>query len=419
MKKFLIQLLICLGIVSFCYADWNSSTDPQDGVETVSSYMTKIRNNFLSIDGTSGTAPTTVVANSAVKVAPLGVSLTGSNGTVTFLGLGDGFDENLVLDFNTTTNIIGISSGTSVSTVDFGTIDLGTDALDVSDGNITNVGDIALDSLSPDASTISVTSSNNATLLSCNASGTGAGDAYTFTSSLTGQGIYLNTIGIQATGSYSFFIYSNAILTNATTGLAMFSLDNASSTMPVILINNSGSGVQIQGEGNENLSNAGVWTDRTSLFSDKENIVELTTPTYIEKLKNTKLYSYIKKSEKYGNKIDVLSDIETIDAKDEINPKSEKYIGNDKYILKGNKYHKVVIQDYPNKIINSHPKEYVGIILDNPSTPEELISRDLNGNINGKSGTQIAEFNLVVTKELINEVEKLKADFEKYKIEHP
>jgi len=51
----------------------------------------------------------------------------------------------------------------------------------------------------------------------------------------------------------------------------------------------------------------------------------------------------------------------------------------------------------------------VGLILDDPTTPEELISRDLEGNINGKSGTQIAEFALTVCKELITKVDKLEA----------
>ena len=62
--------------------------------------------------------------------------------------------EDLVL--TAASNEIDVSSGTAVALVDFGTINLATDALDLSDGNITNVGDIALDSLSADGTNISI-----------------------------------------------------------------------------------------------------------------------------------------------------------------------------------------------------------------------------------------------------------------------
>jgi hypothetical protein len=55
-----------------------------------------------------------------------GVSGTATNGVLTFLGLGDGVDENLLFDFNTTTNQIGLSSGTGVGTMDFSAFNLAT-----------------------------------------------------------------------------------------------------------------------------------------------------------------------------------------------------------------------------------------------------------------------------------------------------
>ncbi len=51
-----------------------------------------------------------------------GVRLSAANGILTLLGLGDGADENLLLDFNTTANTVLITSGTGVTKLDFGSI---------------------------------------------------------------------------------------------------------------------------------------------------------------------------------------------------------------------------------------------------------------------------------------------------------
>jgi len=50
-------------------------------------------------------------------------------------------------------NLINVATTTGVTTVDFGTINLATDALDLSEGNITNAGDIAIDSITADGGT--------------------------------------------------------------------------------------------------------------------------------------------------------------------------------------------------------------------------------------------------------------------------
>jgi hypothetical protein len=59
-----------------------------------------------------------------------------------------GQSEDLV--FTPSADTWTITSSTGVATVDFGTINLATDALDLSEGNITNVGNIAIDSISAD-----------------------------------------------------------------------------------------------------------------------------------------------------------------------------------------------------------------------------------------------------------------------------
>ena len=64
-------------------------------------------------------------------LAAAGVRMTGANGVLTILGLGDGADENLLIDFNTTTNSIDFSSGTLATEFNLGTMDLNTDTIDL------------------------------------------------------------------------------------------------------------------------------------------------------------------------------------------------------------------------------------------------------------------------------------------------
>lgn len=54
-----------------------------------------------------------------------------TDGAITFLGQGNGFDEDLTLDFDNTSNTIVASSSTGVTDFDFGTIDVNTDTLDL------------------------------------------------------------------------------------------------------------------------------------------------------------------------------------------------------------------------------------------------------------------------------------------------
>lgn len=77
-----------------------------------------------------------------ITLAAAGVKLTGSDGILTFLGLGTGYDEDLSLDFNGTTNEINISTSTGVANIDFNTINIMTDLLDLGANTIddTNLG---------------------------------------------------------------------------------------------------------------------------------------------------------------------------------------------------------------------------------------------------------------------------------------
>ncbi len=61
----------------------------------------------------------------SVSLGAAGVKLTGDgDGALTILGLGDGNDENLVLNFDDVENTVGITSGTGVTTIDASTIEL-------------------------------------------------------------------------------------------------------------------------------------------------------------------------------------------------------------------------------------------------------------------------------------------------------
>jgi hypothetical protein len=58
------------------------------------------------------------------------------------------------IDFEFTSNTVTLTTDTGVTLFDFGTINLGTDALDLSEGNIANVGTIALDAINADATNV-------------------------------------------------------------------------------------------------------------------------------------------------------------------------------------------------------------------------------------------------------------------------
>lgn len=79
----------------------------------------------LEEDGDLVVTGDTTVTGADITLAAAGVKLTGSNGSLTILGLGDGQDEDVKIDLNTTANTIEITSpASSASAVDFNTLNL-------------------------------------------------------------------------------------------------------------------------------------------------------------------------------------------------------------------------------------------------------------------------------------------------------
>jgi len=354
-------------------------------------------------------ATSTILYAGGALGTPSGGTLTSCTG-LPYSGLANGTDGNLIT-WAADATIAVVATGDAGQVLTSGGVGVAPTFQAVPGGSST------LDDVYENGNTINADSGNGAVIID----GTGFGVGRPLDVSSNGYNIAKFTQDTQnnfQTGVGSFWVYSDIAVTQGY--LMHLELDNADATNAVVLkVQHDGSGMQIAGTGNENLSNAGVWTDRTSLFDDKEDIIELSTPTYTDKLRNMKLFKYKKKCEIYGNKQEVLSETETIEAPDEFDDEGkkkdkdrEKFVGENKYVLKGNKYHKVTGKEYPIKVRYKTKKEakgYVGIILDDPSTAEELISRDQFGEINGKSGTQIAEFTLVVVKELISRIEELEA----------
>src|SRR5574343_563018 len=76
---------------------------------------------YIEVDGVSET----VDLLKPVAIAAAGVKLTGDNGSLTILGIGDGQDEDVKIDLNTTANQITISSpASSADTVSFSALNL-------------------------------------------------------------------------------------------------------------------------------------------------------------------------------------------------------------------------------------------------------------------------------------------------------
>jgi hypothetical protein len=101
------------------------------------------------LDG-SVTASSTITSSGTYDVTGA-TSLTLGSADVT-AWIFSGISETLTL--TPSADLITATSGTGVATFDFGTINLATDALDVSDGNITNVGNIAIDSITADGTNV-------------------------------------------------------------------------------------------------------------------------------------------------------------------------------------------------------------------------------------------------------------------------
>lgn len=218
----------------------------------------------------------------------------------------------------------------------------------------------------------------------------------------TDDGLRIDNSGILAAGNHGLVVTGNAATIAADSALVNILQDSVSATEPCIEIDNDGSGyaIEIQHEGTGNdivvyinnagggnsieddsgavLSAAGAWTDAPSIYNEKENITNLILGSYMDKVKNIKLYKYQKKQEIYGSKKDKIKN--------------------------GKK-----VKEYSKEKKNPNARYYEGYILDDLTTPEELISRDAEGNINGLSAMQGVNFLLAVNKELIIKIEELEA----------
>lgn len=108
-------------------AEQLTSTDDADITDnlTVGDIIVDEATGVLAFSG--GTSASILTTNASQNVLTIG-------------GSGETYNENLTFDFETTENKVLIGTGTSVTSVDFGTINLETDALDLSGGNITNIG---------------------------------------------------------------------------------------------------------------------------------------------------------------------------------------------------------------------------------------------------------------------------------------
>jgi len=98
-----------------------------------------------------------------LKVTATGIKLSGSDGSLTILGLGDGYDEDLALDLDNTENAVMVSSSTGVTKIDLGTIDLETDVADastkVTTPEVEYAGNITLDPAVDGASYVNIANS--------------------------------------------------------------------------------------------------------------------------------------------------------------------------------------------------------------------------------------------------------------------
>lgn len=79
----------------------------------------------------------TIIDGATIGIGAAGVQITtDGDGAITLLGLGDGSDENLIINLDDVSNEIGISSSTGVDNINFGTIRLETTG-DVTGGVLT------------------------------------------------------------------------------------------------------------------------------------------------------------------------------------------------------------------------------------------------------------------------------------------
>jgi hypothetical protein len=141
---------------------YNAVTDTWAGEadDTGSALGTNLTSAADSIESDTGTIDLQSSTGTSVSLnlgtdGTNGILITANDdGDLTILGQGDGNNEDLNFNFDDDENVVSITSNTEVATVDFGDIGLATDSFDVSEGNITNVGNVALDSITADGTNV-------------------------------------------------------------------------------------------------------------------------------------------------------------------------------------------------------------------------------------------------------------------------
>jgi len=78
------------------------------------------------------------------------VVFSAADGKLTIAAATGANNEDLTFDFDAAANDVAVGTSTGVTQIDFGTIGLETDSLDLSEGNITNGGSIAIDAITAD-----------------------------------------------------------------------------------------------------------------------------------------------------------------------------------------------------------------------------------------------------------------------------
>jgi hypothetical protein len=203
----------------------------------------------------------------------------------------------------------------------------------------------------------------------------------------TGRGYYINSTATTFTGRLIDVLHNANNGANVGYGVYITN-DNASSTgnIPLFIQQDStGKTINTNSGGGTpaHLTSTGTWTNASSTFADKENITELSlNGSATIALKGMKLYRYQKKADIYGPM--------------EIEKDND---GNVKYHPNGK-----MKRNWKTGVINSNARYYDGLILDEPTTPAELLSDE--GGIDNTLGVN---FLLKVCKELIAKNEALEA----------
>jgi len=186
-----------------------------------------------------------------------------SDGKIGLTGVGGTNNEDAILDFETVADTVGVSTSTGVTTWDWGALGLAAGSADMSDGNITNVGDVQLDSLTADGTSIQANATT--TILQQNLD-LAAGNAMTLDS-------HADAELTAATGTQSFVSIQPEILQTSTAAYIALEVDVTESSVgsgtghllslevasaPKLTVDNGGI---IGGVNSESLSNAtdGSW----------------------------------------------------------------------------------------------------------------------------------------------------------------